>query len=218
MNNRVVLTDATGGMGSLLATAIHDHGTPIALIETVGTKDHLRAYPSISTHSDYASLRGAYTSAQTLLGGIDVLINVACVNWAATPPVTRREQVHSHFATHLGVVALCCSIGMGFLSDRARPARLMNIFLISDTAGPPHDAAWHRNTCSLIATYTEFLTHAQAQPGTIVTSLVQHTSDPHGTPKDTQAILAWIQALTTGILDVHSGQVITVGQQSSART
>ncbi len=218
MNNRVVLSDATGGMGSLLATAIHDHGTPIALIETVGTKDHLRAYPTISTHSDYDSLRDAYTSAHTSLGGIDILINIACVNSAATLPVTRREQVHSHFATHLGDVALCCSIGMGFLSDRARPARLMNIWLISNAAVPPNDAAWHRNTCSLIATYTEFLTHAQAQPGTIITSLVQHTSDPHGTPKDTQAILAWIQALTTGILDVHSGQVITVGQQSSART
>jgi NAD(P)-dependent dehydrogenase (short-subunit alcohol dehydrogenase family) len=217
MNHRVVLTDATDGMGRMLATAIHDRGTPIVLIETVGTKDHLRAYRTISTHSDYASLRDAYSSAHTSLGGIDILINVACVNYAATLPVTRREQVHSHFATHLGDVALCCSIGMGFLSDRARPARLMNIWLISDTAGPPHDAAWHRNTCSLIATYTEFLTHAHAQTGTMVTSFVQHITSTRDTPKDTQAIHAWIQALTTGTIDGHSGQVITVGQRATAR-
>lgn len=217
MNHRVVLTDATDGMGRMLATAIHDRGTPIVLIETVGTTDHLRAYPTISTQSDYASLRAAYTTAHTLLGGIDILINIACVNWADTPPVTRREQVHSHFATHLGDIALCCSIGTGFLSDRATPTRLMNIWLISDTAGPPHDAAWHRNTYSLIAAYTEFLTHAHAQTGTMVTSVVQHTTSPRDTPKDTQAIHTWIQALTTGTIDGLSGQVITVGQRASAR-
>ena len=215
MNHRVVLTDSTDGIGHVFASALHDRGTPTVLIETVPTANHLPAYPTISATSDYPSLRAAYTSADTVLGGIDILINVACVKSTASLPITHREQIHSQFATHLGDVALFCSIGMGFMSDRTIPTRLMNIWLSSDANGHASDTAWHPNVYALIAIHTEYLARVHAHTGTKFTSFVQHTGDPRGMTKDTQAILAWIQGGTTGALDGHSGHVITLGQRAS---
>ena len=82
-NQRVILTGAAGGMGSILAKLIADAGADVALIDT--NAESLRALAATidGSHAipgDLSSEKGcndAIESAIQALGGVDVLINLA---------------------------------------------------------------------------------------------------------------------------------------------
>jgi len=83
---RVVLTGAAGGMGRLLAKALQDKGATLALVDANADALHQVAEGLPGSHpvaGDLSSAEGcriACDECLELLGGIDVLINLAGIN------------------------------------------------------------------------------------------------------------------------------------------
>ncbi len=83
---RVILTGAAGGMGRLLAKALQDKGATLALVDANADALHQLAAELAGSHpvaGDLSSAEGCRIAAaecQELLGGVDLLINLAGIN------------------------------------------------------------------------------------------------------------------------------------------
>lgn len=139
-DKRVVLTGAAGGMGSILAAELAKRGAKLALVDANGEALEKVAASLVNAHSvtgDLSSAAGCQhvaSQCSELLGGIDLLINLAGVNSFAAFEDESAEKIELMMHVNLLAPMWLCRAFLPIMLDQSS-ARIVNVGSIFGSIG-----------------------------------------------------------------------------------
>ncbi len=140
---RIFVTGAASGIGAATAQLFREEGAEVVGVDIVEAEgvDHCDV-------SDPASVATAMDSAVARLGGLDVLANVAGVNWFAKVDDITLELWNRHLAVNLTGPMLVTQAALPHL--RATTGNIVTVGSISGLQGQPYNSSYCASKAGLI--------------------------------------------------------------------
>jgi NAD(P)-dependent dehydrogenase (short-subunit alcohol dehydrogenase family) len=119
-SKRVIVTGAASGIGAATARLLEAEGAHVAAVDVnaarlVVAPASERTVPVIADVSDSGAVQDMIRQAVLVLGGLDVIVNVAGIQRAATLEVTSEEDWDRQFAVNARSVFLTARYGVPHL-------------------------------------------------------------------------------------------------------
>lgn len=140
---RIFVTGAASGIGAATAQLFREEGAEVVGVDIVEAEgvDHCDV-------SDPASVATAMDSAVARLGGLDVLANVAGVNWFAKVDDITLDLWNRHLAVNLTGPMLVTQAALPHL--RATTGNIVTVGSISGLQGQPYNSSYCASKAGLI--------------------------------------------------------------------
>lgn len=140
---RIFVTGAASGIGAATAQLFREEGAEVVGVDIVEAEgvDHCDV-------SDPASVATAMDNAVARLGGLDVLANVAGVNWFAKVDDITLELWNRHLAVNLTGPMLVTQAALPHL--RATTGNIVTVGSISGLQGQPYNSSYCASKAGLI--------------------------------------------------------------------
>ena len=140
---RIFVTGAASGIGAATAQLFREEGAEVVGVDIVEAEgvDHCDV-------SDPASVATAMSGAVDRLGGLDVLANVAGVNWFAKVDDITLDLWNRHLAVNLTGPMLVTQAALPHL--RATTGNIVTVGSISGLQGQPYNSSYCASKAGLI--------------------------------------------------------------------
>ncbi|KIN60102.1 3-oxoacyl-(Acyl-carrier-protein) reductase [Sulfitobacter noctilucae] len=240
MSKVAVVTGAAGGMGQAIVTRLLADGWAVVGFDIDAEGLAAMAQDGFAAMvvdlMDPEAIRGAFAEINSMLGGVDALVNNAGTCFMSDFPDIPEDELERQMQLNFSSAFHCCQAAVKLMTGRDGVRKIVNISSNGaynfDVFDPPH----YRASKAALDTLTKDLARRYATEKIAVNSIAPAMTEtplfgvltedvlakavaamPHGRAMQPEEIAAWVGFLMSPAGDVSSGNVIILNQGRDVR-